>query len=243
MSYVLIHDQKQVEIFERLFYSQCNGEYERVFLTYMATKKKYCDRLSNNGCFKRTVLRYEDEGPQKKLVNAIRNYEIPLGTYKDQRTRNPIPQEALALYTSVNPRNAIHATQSLTSDILDKAFSDEKKYFSHVDQQFKNKLQKYAVKQYIGIDLDTKDEEIYKQIMTDITEYVNVYVVIETRGGYHIIIPKRELQRTTNGLSAGHFLYTRLSEKYEEIDKISSDLFSPIPGTYQGGFPVKFRDC
>jgi hypothetical protein len=71
---------------------------------------------------------------------------------------------------------------------LNTVFSDEKKYFSHVDQQFKSKLHRYVVKQYIGIDLDTKDKETYIQIMTDITEYVNVYVVIETRGGYHIII-------------------------------------------------------
>lgn len=28
MSYVLIHDQKQIEIFEKLFYSQSRGEYE-----------------------------------------------------------------------------------------------------------------------------------------------------------------------------------------------------------------------
>ena len=241
MSYILIHDVEQVKLFERLFYSP-DEENNRIFLTYIAVRKKYCSKLSNNGCFKRTVVHYSDDEKQQKLVDVVRNYEIPLDTYKDQRSGIPVPQNAIALYTSINPRNAIHATQSLTNDILENAFANEHKFFSHIDQKFKNKLQKYPVKKYIGIDLDTKDEEIFQKVMKDICEYVNVYVVIETRGGYHIIIPKRELQRTTNGLSAGHFLYTRLSEKYDAINKISSDLFSPIPGTYQGGFPVKFRD-
>lgn len=241
MSYILIHDVEQVKLFERLFFSP-DDENDRIFLTYITARKKYCNNLSNNGCFKRTVVRYRGDEKQQKLVDVVRNYEIPLGTYKDQRLGIPVTQEAIALYTSINPRNAKRATQSLTNDILENVFANEHKFFSHIDEKFKGKLQKYAINKYIGIDLDTKDEEIFQKVMTDICEYVSVYVVIETRGGYHIIIPKIELQRITNGLSAGHFLYTRLSEKYDEIDKISSDLFSPIPGTYQGGFPVKFRD-
>lgn len=35
MSYSLIHDRKDVEKFENLFYSKTNDGYERVFLMYI----------------------------------------------------------------------------------------------------------------------------------------------------------------------------------------------------------------
>lgn len=243
MSYTLVHDRKEVEKFENLFYSQSTEDYERVFLMYISARKKYCPDLSNNGCFKRTVIRYNEQlGNQKRLFNDIQHYEIPIGAYKDKNYRTVVPQEALALYASVNPRNAVHASQDLTKDIMDRAFSQDNVFFSSLDQKYKNKLQKHVVKRYVGIDLDTKDEEVYQALIADITRFVNIYVVIETHGGYHIIIPKRELQRTTDGMSAGQYLYKVLPGKYPTLDKVSNDLFSPIPGTIQGGFNVRFRD-
>lgn len=239
MSYILIHDVEQVKLFERLFYSP-GEKNNRIFLTYISDRKNYYNKLSYKCSLKRTVVRYNYDETQQKLIDVVRNYEIPLGTYRDQQSGINVPQEAIEVYTSINPRDPIQATQSLTNDILEKAFSNEKEFFSHIDQKFKNKLQKYATKKYIGIEIDTKDEAIFQKVMKDVCEHVNVYVVIEHRYGYHIIIPKRELQRTTNGLRTRHFLYTQLAKKYDSIYKISSDLFSPIPGTYQGGFPVKF---
>lgn len=243
MSYALVHDRKEVEKFESLFYSKTNDGYERVFLMYISARNKYCPELSNNGCFKRTVIRYNDRlEDHRRLFNDIQHYEIPLHAYKDKNHRAVVPQEALALYASINPRNAVHAAQDLTKEILDMTFLYDKAYFSSIDQKFKNKLQKHSVNVYVGIDLDTKDEEVYQELIADITRFVNIYVVIETHGGYHIIIPKRELQRTFNGMSAGQYLYKALPGKYKALDKVSNDLFSPIPGTIQGGFKVRFRD-
>ena len=39
MSYALVHDRKEVEKFESLFYSKTNDPYERVFLMYISMNK------------------------------------------------------------------------------------------------------------------------------------------------------------------------------------------------------------
>jgi hypothetical protein len=56
--------------------------------------------------------------------------------------------------------------------------------------------------------------------------------LVETRGGYHLFLDVK--------YSAALFS----KPKFREFTKLHStgDTFCPIPGTYQGGFPVRFVD-
>lgn len=247
MSYSIIYDRKQVEEFETLFFStsptsptspKFHTKEEQIFLLFLSARKKYCPDIVNTGCFKRVIVKYKnnEKNSVRKLFNVLKQYEIPLNYYFD-KNNNSIPQESLVAYASLNPRNAIHATQELSKDILDKAFSHDTHFFSTIDQKFKNNLQKHPIKQFVGIDLDTKDETIYNQLVNDLLSIINIFSIIETKGGYHIIIDKNNINNIN-----GQIIYKKLKEKYKDIDQISNDLFSPIPGTLQGGFQVKFKD-
>lgn len=98
-SYRIIHDQKEIEKFEK-FYSKSTENHERIlFPQDTNTVQKYP-----------TIIRYDNSIDHQRLYKHIQHYEILLGAYKRQKNPIFIPKEELALYTSINPRNSIHAT-------------------------------------------------------------------------------------------------------------------------------------
>jgi hypothetical protein len=239
MYHVLVYDKKQVEQFENLFYCKTNEKYDRLFLMYISARKKYYPLLSKNECFKRTVIRYNDNIlSRRRLYNDIKHYELPLESYIDKNNETSIPSEALALYASINPRNSVQAVQDLSKDILEKAFSNDIHFFSTIDKTFKNNLHKHSIKMYIGIDLDTKDEKIYQCVIHDLLQFVNIYVVIETRGGYHIIIPKKELKLDCHGANAGKFIYTELKVNTMILIKFLMIYFHLFQEQYKEGLKL-----
>jgi len=232
MSYSFIHDESQIKKFSTMFHGP-----DTVHLVYMAARKKYCTTITKgNECFNRVVIRYNDKN-DGKLLNDIRRYETPYGTYTNGKQNTPIPQLAFAIYCSVNERDSMTAGKTLVKDLVDQAFEKNTRAFRNIDQQFKSNLQKYANKTFITIDIDTKDPTECLGIFNDIVEHVDVHTVIETRGGYHVILDKKKFNK-----KAGMFLYKTLPSKYEHVDKVDGDVFSPVPGTVQGGFQVKFND-
>jgi Zn-finger protein len=81
---------------------------------------------------------------------------------------------------------------------------------------------------------DLETGEYLKKVLDD--EKVESYNIIETRGGYHILINKLEFKKNKN-------LYKNLDAKLMDTNlctKVTSHGLAPIPGTLQYGFPVKF---
>jgi hypothetical protein len=77
----------------------------------------------------------------------------------------------------------------------------------------------------ITIDIDGK--ELYPKVAEFLKEIdEQPAAVIETHGGYHVLLNKSE----------------KTSLLFKEFSSIHTmgDIFCPIPGTYQGGFPVRF---
>jgi len=237
MSLNLIHDTEQIKKFEEMFYTV---EKPEIFLLYIATRKKYCNELSNNenGCFKKRIINYTNI--KCRLVTDIQKYMVPHNSYMTKDYSRAYPSESLVIYGSLNARNAKKAAESLSKEIISKAFEQDEEYYNKIDCYFKSFLQKFSYRKYIGIDLDTKDCKIYNSLKCDISDIgIKIYAIIETHGGYHIIINIDQLKSNKEGAK---LLYTVLNKKYIHLDKIDNDLFSPIPGTIQGGFNVKFVD-
>ena len=56
-------------------------------------------------------------------------------------------------------------------------------------------------KKYVILDIDKK--ELFKEVLTKVKEQeIDIYCIIETRGGYHMILEK-------NKLTKDHFLYIK----------------------------------
>jgi len=251
--YELIHDLDQIRKFERMFYAPST---DSTFVIYLAARKKYDPRMrksSGLACFCRKKLHYVNPYSPARLEYDVQSYMVPMGTYRislrgeGDEVEEEIRTESMAVYASLNPRDTAKAaaelfntmSTQLTQLTVQASGSGDMPTFARKAARHMNHLCKYGTRKFIGIDLDTKDQETYSQVIADLKARVTIHAVIETRGGYHIILAKSELDKASK--ADKRFIYTVLTER-EAIDMVSNDLFSPIPGTYQGGHRVRFVD-
>ena len=250
--YELIHDLDQIRKFERMFYAPST---DSTFVIYLAARKKYdplVRKSSGLACFCRKKLHYANPRSPARLEYDVQSYMVPMGTYRinlrgEGDEEEEIRTESMAVYASLNPRDTAKAaaelfntmSTQLTQLTVQASGSGDMQTFARKSARHMNHLCKYGTRNFIGIDLDTKDQETYSQVIADLKARVTIHAVIETRGGYHIILAKSELDKASE--VDKRFIYTVLKER-EGVDMVSNDLFSPIPGTYQGGHRVRFVD-
>jgi tetrahydrodipicolinate N-succinyltransferase len=91
-----------------------------------------------------------------------------------------------------------------------------------------------GTKHYRIFDLDSKEPEKLEQVLSHLSE--GSYRVIETRGGYHILIKPKFIESSKKAVWFKNII------NIEGIDsgETNSDIMCPVPGTYQGGFTPKF---
>jgi hypothetical protein len=251
--YELIHDLDQIRKFERMFYAPST---DSTFVIYLAARKKYDPRMrksTGRSCFCRKKLHYVNPYSPARLEYDVQSYMVPMGTYRislrgeGDEVEEEIRTESMAVYASLNPRDTAKAaaelfntmSTQLTQLTVQASGSGDMHTFARKAARHMNHLCKYGTRNFIGIDLDTKDQETVSQVIADLKARVTIHAVIETRGGYHIILAKSELDKASQ--VDKQFIYTVLKER-AGVDKVSNDLFSPIPGTYQGGHRVRFVD-
>lgn len=180
------------------------------------------------------------------MLQKIEGLERKLGTYYQYQGRRSntdnfssvaVPQEALALYITINPRNKKVATYKL----LDKLIESIKQ------QNFDRSLENFALsamhtsvdrRVFSVFDFDVEDREaVIKQIKDNDILPEEAVSYLYTRGGLHVIV-KHGLVDTKN------HKYTKWHPtlmKMEGIDKQvkGTDMSIPVPGTYQGGYTPK----
>lgn len=138
-----------------------------------------------------------------------------------------IPQEALSLYISVNPRDMLKATKNsliefanlITSDY--NGYNPHQKVLSNIQTSCSRKI--YMDFDYDGVDIDTIKEETQKVLDSGCLNY------LVTRGGVHCLV---ELAYVDN---KKHNNWYKSMQSIVGYDNTATDLM-PIPGTFQGGF-------
>ena len=176
---------------------------------------------------------------KKTMKNKLMQMECPLGSYVQYKTNvpdNPVPQEALAVYLTINPRSLRKATGNSLSKFVDMLVRNDMAFFNPSNFAM-SEIQRSVVnkKPYAIFDIDEKFEE------ADLKERIKKhlgdsdYRILETRGGYHIIV---SLQNIDSKIKSSWYLGIQ-SEFGEELDQ-AGDIMIPIPGTYQGMFIPKF---
>lgn len=167
---------------------------------------------------------------KKDLFWKIQQLECPIGSYRQQD--NPVPQEALALYISINPRDCYRAQfGGLTA--LSKCIQNQSRN-ANPHQEIMSEIQRTKSRSHVvTFDVDLKYPFMEKE-KEGLHHSVNwdAVNIIETHGGYHIMVRpdkvKEEFRKTW---------YNKIKTQLEinELDQVG-DLMSPMPGTYQGGF-------
>lgn len=224
MNYSIIKDEKLLrEFIEWLPELEINEKY------YVAlfARKKYCRDVKYIKTDKAQVKRFLAN--KNDLFNKIWQLEAPLGSYVLGDI--VIPQEALALYISVNPRDLESGTrQSLIkfANLLAlkyNGYNPVAEATSEVHKMCSRKI--WYDFDFDGANLDETLEAVNKILSPE------NYKVLMTRGGFHIIVHLPSLDK-------------KISETwYHGISQlpncdINGDNLLPIVGCTQGEFVPYF---
>lgn len=161
---------------------------------------------------------------KERLIEKIRHLECKVGSYVMKGI--PIPQEALALYITPNPRDQMKATRSSLVKFAELIANGSTCHAPH--QEAISQVHKsVGTKHFVDFDFDNVN---FQTLSDKINEVINMDAVdvLETRGGFHLLVqPKKidpQFEKTwyKNIMSLG-------------VDQVKDNMI-PMPGCTQGGF-------
>jgi hypothetical protein len=237
-----IGDESQI----REFYRQHIGKYQNQnyysFIIVPIARRKYWSLLSTSQENMGTKI-FSSQKDEDRFVNELQLYEVKCGLYKDKKDQI-IPTEALAFYITANPMNemkAFFAMQREVSEKLEIMLTFDKgqnKKEPNMISLYKKCLHKSDENFFNKLDVDTKDPEKIETLKIFLRDaMIRPELVIETRGGYHILLNKSSIKGVKN-----EKLYRFIEKANNNLgieDKwiaIEKNPLLIIPGTYQGGF-------
>ena len=185
-------------------------------------EKKYCNTIIHSND-KTQLKRFTSK--KERLLSKIKQLECSVGSYT-LKNNVSAPQESLVLYISPNPRDMVRATYNVIKRSID--LLQTKSIGFNIHAEALSAVQRSAgTKYFCDFDVDNKDIDIslIKDILPD-----DAYEILETRGGYHILIKTKVAPKTR--------WHNQLRAIYD-VDK-TGDQFIPVPGCVQGGFIPRF---
>lgn len=204
---------------------------EKYYLCLFA-RNKYCKQLVHIKADKAQLKRLVSD--KERMYNKIKQLEIEYGNYTQRDLI--VPQEAIALYITVNPRNMYNATVNtmvkLAQSIRDQNVS------MNPHQEALSEIQKAKSRTcFVVFDVDDKtlSPNVIKQIIDDICGSEVDMKLLETRGGYHILINPSTVQESQRDK-----WYLKIVNHPDFVIDQQGDLMIPVPGCFQGGFIPKF---
>jgi len=200
------------------------------FYGCLFARKKYAPELVKSN--DRTQLNRFIVNKKEHIVPKVKRMEIPLGGWmlKDHE----VPKEALVFYINPNPRDMKKAVRTLGK----KCWSlTEGNGSSVVREAYSAVQQSRGTGSFLTIDVDgegLKKDTLFGK-MSDILDDSGIEKchIIETRGGYHLLIDNKLITDS----KVKSFIIKEL--KREGLADKVGDMLSPMPGTIQGGFPVR----
>ena len=226
MNYKIIADENKLKEF--IDWLPELQENEKYYVSLLA-RKKY-SKESVLKADKAQLKRFT--ATKERLLEKIRQLEIPLGYWKIKDT--VAPQDALALYISLNPRCMQKATMLLGKRCWDLIKNTN--YNIHAEAL--SCIQKSKARTcFLDFDIDDKTIDIDINWLEKEVGKEN-FSIVETRGGYHLLIQPEKATQFRKEKHNNTNWYKEIQAKYP-VDQ-SGDQLIPIVGTFQGGFMPNF---
>jgi hypothetical protein len=222
MNYQIVKDEELLKRFiDWLPELQDNEMY---YVSLFARKKHYNVLPSDKSQLKRFT------STKDMLFSKIKQLECEIGCYKYYDI--VIPNDALSLYISPNPRNLEKATQKAIVELQKLSW---KKYNGYNPQsevlsaiQVSGGTTHFFDFDFDHVDLESTLKEIDKLIP-------GKYTVLQTKGGFHILVEVAKLTPREKKI------YYQIS-KLPGADVRGEDNLMPVVGCTQGGFvPTLFK--
>lgn len=230
MNYTIITDEIKLKKFIKWLPELLPNE--KYYLALFSRKKYIKDINIKHTADKLQLKRFTSD--KTKLFNKIKQLEVPYGTYILGEII--IPQESLALYITINPRDMYKATIN-TMVKLAESIKDSN-VIMNPHQEALSEIHKSKGRTcYLDFDIDEQNEEVLLELITQIKTYVNEDAVtwLRTRGGLHVLVdPSKVTHEYKRGFYQGISNISQVDQK--------GDLLIPVPGTFQGGFTPCFVD-
>lgn len=267
-NYQIIWSEEQVEKFADLFFTDYIDD--QVAVIQLMSRRKY-DPENSESLGHHTVLKRHILHPDNKLLQKLRQLEVPYGTFVGKNGEKPITQQSLVVYTSLNPKSMLQGWIRTNNELMDAIVRDiytTKSGLSTENARLVHKLESklassicknISEKRYLDIDVDSKEYPYLDYVLHTIRKEIGIpeKAIIETRGGYHVIVDKRMMDKNASrklweAIQCKEFDYqgskypttfmaTNFSGESVKQTWISmiADTQVPTPGTIQGGFQVK----
>lgn len=227
-NYQIIFDEAELHKFIEFLPDTGPNE---VFYLCLFGRHKYCEAFPNihdAAQFARVVAR------KSELKEKIRRMETPLGSY----TRNGIvgPQECLALYIGLNPRNLAKASKNLLVELA-KHIAEGNLNFNPISMATTEVHRATDKKYYIDFDFDKTS---FFDLVPKIEEILPkcCYHILQTRGGFHLIVNIATASELARGNVIPNDWYKQMTA-IDACDVSGSNNLTPVPGCTQGGFVPK----
>ncbi len=216
MNYKILQDEQK---FDEFFTFLPDLEENEVYYMALFGRHKYCTTLPSMRDNQLVRFTSSKEDLKEKIIRL----ECPVGGYK--RDGVDVPQEALALYISLNPRNLVKANKALMIE-LTKCIVDGKLKMNPLS------LARTAVhnatdrKNFVDFDYDFIEPGQHLPAIKGILPE-NAYRILKTRGGFHLLVslahaPKGEWFKKLAAL--------------EGCDVKGGNTVIPVAGCAQGDF-------
>lgn len=224
MNYKIIRDEKLLRDFIDWLPSLYDNE---TFYVGFLARKKYCSDINRITSDKAQLKRFTTS--KEFLYDKIKQLECALGTYK--QNGKDVPEEALAIYITPNPRNMELAAKNTLIKLADLITNKYNGYNPH--QITMSEIHKACNRKiYFDLDFDNVNED---EVIHKIKSIINIECVkiLKTRGGIHVLVELskigKEFEKTW----------------YKNITSIAGcdakgDNMIPIPGCTQGEFVPYF---
>jgi hypothetical protein len=232
MNYQIIKDEKLLRDF--IEWLPELKETEKYYLC-LFSRSKYCK--DENGVNTMPHIKSDKSQLKRFVSDKIRMYdkikqlECEIGAYKHNEL--PVPQKALALYITVNPREMWKA--SINSMIkLAQAVRDNN-ILMNPHQEVMSEIQRTKSRTvYVDFDIDAEGEELYDALKS-LKDYVNndALTLLKSRGGVHALIEPNKVSKEFKSK-----FYVNIS-KIGVVDQAGDNMI-PVVGCTQGDFTPHF---
>lgn len=228
-TYQIIRDREQLEAFVRFL---PDLQADEVYYVSLLARNKWIKTTGITISSQVQLKRFQ--ATKQTLVNKLEQMEVAFGAYLDKG--KPVPEEALGVYITPNPRSLTQANFTVMKELLHGAQTGQ---ILNPYQVALSALQtSCSRKVFFDLDIDLDFTKISTERIQQLRQAMDLPSTwIRTRGGFHCLIHLQEIPK----LLASKWYQQVSALKADGIEiTMNGDNVMPLVGCIQGGFVPHF---